>query len=64
MRYRKGGEIIAVDHYLSYRGQVLECWESEIPEERGNYSSGPLSILEGSSAGMLGERDTGGEKKL
>jgi len=53
-----------VDHYLSYRGQVLECWESEIPEERGNYSSGPLSILEGSSAGMLGERDTGGEKKL
>jgi len=26
-----------------------------------NDSSGPPSFLEGSSAGMLGERDTGGE---
>ena len=44
---------------------MLEYLESEIPEERrGNYSSGPLSFLEGSSAGMLGERDTKGEGKL
>ena len=43
---------------------MLECWESEIPKERGNYSSGTLFFLEGSSAGMFGERDTGGEGKL
>ena len=42
---------------------MLECLESKIPEGRRNYSSGPLSFLEGSSAGMLGERDTGGEGK-
>ena len=40
---------------------MLECWESEIPEGRGNYRSVPLSFLEESSAGLLGERDTGGE---
>ena len=43
---------------------MLECWESKIPEGKGNYSSGPLSFLEGSSAGMFGELDTGGEGKL
>jgi len=43
---------------------VLECLESKIPEGRRNYSSGPLSFLEGSSAGMLGEQDTRGEGKL
>jgi len=64
MRYRKGGEIIAVDLYLSERGRELECWESEIPEGRGNYSNGFLSFLEGSSAGKLRERDTGREGKL
>jgi len=42
---------------------VLECWKSEIPVGRGNYSNGPLSFLEGSSADMLRERYTGGEGK-
>jgi len=42
---------------------VLECQKREIPEGKGKHSSGLLSFLEGSSAGMLEERDTGGGGK-
>jgi len=41
---------------------VLACWESEIPEGKGNYSSRPLFFLEVLSAGIFGERDTGGKE--
>jgi len=42
---------------------VLECQKREIPKAEGKHSSGLLSFLEGSSAGMSDERDTGGGGK-
>ena len=42
---------------------MLECQKREIPEGEGKHSSGLLSFLEGSSAGISEERDTGGGGK-
>ena len=42
---------------------MLECQKREIPKAEGKHSSGLLSFLEGSSAGMSDERDTGGGGK-